>query len=188
MIYLSKGVVCKGSAEDKLHIAHGNAVLKLDSTESEIWQNGRFEISEIPETDKYKNVFRSLYNKGLLEYEHGDDDVLRYRLLSKCICCPARTKGLQKPISKNEKYLLKWLAGAGLRLSTAELIYLVENEIKPVSSLLSSENRQSLVETIYTKDNIYDNILETQMEKAKCRDDVVKTLLSLLKKKRIVVL
>lgn len=77
---------------------------------------------------------------------------------------------------------------AGLRLSTAELIFLMENNILPSTSLLYEENRQALVETIYTKNNIFDNILETQMEKAQCRDKIVNVLLKLLYKRRIVVL
>lgn len=77
---------------------------------------------------------------------------------------------------------------AGLRLSTAELIFLMENNILPSTSLLYEDNRQALVETIYTKNNIFDNILETQMEKAQCRDKIVNVLLKLLYKRRIVVL
>ena len=45
---------------------------------------------------------------------------------------------------------------------------------------------QTLVERIYTKDTIFDNILENQMERAEKRDYVVKLVLRLLKKKRIV--
>ena len=64
----------------------------------------------------------------------------------------------------------------------------MENNILPSTSLLYEENRQALVETIYTKNNIFDNILETQMEKAQCRDKIVNVLLKLLYKRRIVVL
>jgi len=45
-----------------------------------------------------------------------------------------------------------------------------------------------LIERIYTKGTITDNILENQMEKAVFRDDIVKALLSLVAKKRLVVL
>ena len=64
----------------------------------------------------------------------------------------------------------------------------MENNILPSTSLLYEDNRQALVETIYTKNNIFDNILETQMEKAQCRDKIVNVLLKLLYKRRIVVL
>lgn len=48
-------------------------------------------------------------------------------------------------------------------------------------------NRQKLIETIYTKDNIQDNLLEHQMEQAECRDEVVEALMQLLKKKKILI-
>lgn len=83
---------------------------------------------------------------------------------------------------------MNWLTKAGLRLSTAELIYLVDRDVRPCEKLLYTTNRQALVERIYTVDTISDNVLETQMEAAKRRDDTVQALLQLIKKKRIVVL
>ena len=41
---------------------------------------------------------------------------------------------------------------------------------------------------IYTVDTIADNLLENQMETAKCRDAVVQSLMRLLKKKLVLVL
>jgi hypothetical protein len=70
----------------------------------------------------------------------------------------------------------------------AELVYLMERDIEPEVKYLGQENVQRLVERIYTKDTIFDNILENQMERAEKRDQVVKLVLSLLKKKRIVLL
>ena len=66
--------------------------------------------------------------------------------------------------------------------------FLFENEILPTPALMYEENQQALVETIYTQNNIYDNILENQMEKAKCRNEIVTVILMLLQKKRIVML
>ena len=58
----------------------------------------------------------------------------------------------------------------------------------PEPKYLGQKNVQTLVERIYTKDTIFDNILENQMERAVCRDQIVKVVLKLLKKKRIVLL
>ena len=65
---------------------------------------------------------------------------------------------------------------------------LIENGIKPTQDLLHTDNRQRLIERIYTVDTIADNLLETKMETAKCRDAVVQGLLRLLKKKLVLVL
>lgn len=70
----------------------------------------------------------------------------------------------------------------------AELVYLIENGIKPTQDLLHTDNRQKLIERIYTVDTIADNLLENQMETAKCRDAVVQSLMRLLKKKLVLVL
>ena len=51
-----------------------------------------------------------------------------------------------------------------------------------------SSNAQNLVERIYTRDTIGDNILEHQMERSDARELVTKTVLCLLRKKRLVLL
>lgn len=84
--------------------------------------------------------------------------------------------------------MMRWLNFAGIRLSTAELVFLSENNIQPKNDLLYADNRQALVETIYTPANIFDNVLEAQMEHASLRDTTVETIMSLLRKKKIVML
>lgn len=84
--------------------------------------------------------------------------------------------------------MMRWLNFAGIRLSTAELVFLSENHIQPKNDLLYADNRQALVETIYTPANIFDNVLEAQMEHASARDTTVETIMSLLRKKKIVML
>jgi hypothetical protein len=91
-------------------------------------------------------------------------------------------------LSEQEKNALKWIRETGLVLSMAELVYLMEHNIDPEPKYLGQKNVQTLVERIYTKDTIFDNILENQMERAVCRDQIVKVVLKLLKKKRIVLL
>ena len=54
--------------------------------------------------------------------------------------------------------------------------------------LLGSGNAQALVERIYTKDTVYNNILENQMERANSKNRVEKAILGLLRKKRLVLL
>ena len=60
--------------------------------------------------------------------------------------------------------------------------------MEPSDDLLYEENRQALVEKIYTTENIANNILENQMLEAQCRDNVVNSLISLLKKRYLDVL
>ena len=125
---------------------------------------------------------------GLVEYEMESDALAKYRILTRCVCCAAVTSFISSRVFRLDRVVLDWLRNAGLRLSLAELIYLQENGIAPDPSLLGADNRQALVETIYTRCNIADNLLESQMEKAVCRDDVVQSILSLLRKRKIVIL
>lgn len=188
MLYLSKGVVCNNSTDNQLRITRGNTVITISGMEAGTWLEGRFEMTTFAGDTSRTAIVKELANKGLAEYEECSDPVGQYRILSRCICCPAKTGLFHKRLSKTEKAVLEWLTKAGIRLSTAELIFLAENKIKPIPSLLYEENRQTLIETIYTQNNIFDNILENQMEKAVCRNEMVSAILKLLYKRRIVML
>lgn len=83
---------------------------------------------------------------------------------------------------------MKWVLDAVLVLTMGELVFLMERGVAPEPSLLGPQNQQRLVEIIYTKNTIFDNILENQMELADARDETVKLILNLLKRKRIVLL
>ena len=99
------------------------------------------------------------------------------------IAVPLSAEGLY-----GRKKVLSWLVNAGIRLSTAELVYLIENKVEAGPKFFYQDNRQALVEAIYTVDTITDNILENQMAVAGCRDRVVQSILSLLKKKKLLIL
>ena len=103
-----------------------------------------------------------------------------YRALTQCVLTPAKPQGVRAILSARQKELLLWLTEAGLRLTTAELVFLTEHHVAPQINLLGDRNRQNLTETIYTQETIFDNILEAQMEHAAVRDEVVSALLRLL--------
>ena len=187
MIYLSKGIVQKSSTEQMLWITHCGQDYKLTGMESALWLNGRFEFATAKSAAAERAV-RHLERMGLVEVESGNSPVDRYRILTRCICCPAAFTKPEMPMPYREKTVLQWLREAGIRLTVAELIFLQEHRIVPAPELLGSENRQALVETIYTQENIEDGILEQAMERAACRDTVVAALLRLLEKKKIIIL
>ena len=188
IMYLSKGVLCKGSTTDELRIAHGDVIITLSGLEAKVWLDGRFKMIHTVDNEIVDAVY-SLQKKGLAEYEEYPLAEQEYRALTRCICCPAKTKGIfRKRLSDIEKQIMFWFENSGIRLSTAELIYLIENKIEPSENLLHEKNAQALIETIYTKETIFDNILEDRMEHAKCRNEIVCALLCLLHKKRIVML
>ncbi len=186
MIYLSKGMVMKNSTEHLLQIARCGREYRLSGEEAALWLRGRLAFSE-PESETEKRALLHLKRMGLAETEE-DTDVGRYRLLTQCICCPAACSRPETLLSRGEKEALRWLRDAGLRLTVAELVFLRERGIRPEPGYLHAENRQRLVEAIYTADTIGDSLLENLMEGAGSRDEVVRFLMGLLKKKRILIL
>ena len=148
-------------------------------------QHGRFNFAEALGRNETPVIY--LQRLGLAETEADNDELSRYRIASRCIFCPADT-AKTSVLRAMDKEILQWLKNAGVRLTVAELVYLIENGIKPTQDLLYTNNRQILIERIYTVDTIADNLLENQMETAKCRDAVVQSLMRLLKKKLVLVL
>lgn len=187
MMYISKGIVKEGSTFQRLTVCHSGDEYVLTGKEASTWLAGRYEIATVPDNAADHQIGH-LHRMGLVESEEGDSAVHKYRLLTKCILVPARRAGFLLFASKMEKQILTWLGKAGIRLSTAELVYLIDREVKPSNDLLNTDHRQELIERIYTKGTIRDNVLEAQMEKAVFRDEIVEALLHMIKKKRLVVL
>lgn len=187
MIYLSKGIVQRGSTEQRLAIFHLGQTFQLVMTEAALWLKGRFGFA-VSSRPSQEHALMHLEKMGLVETEPEDNEMARYRILTRCICCPVKTAGIQLPVGRQEKELLNWLQHAGIRLSVAELVFLKEHRIKPEPKLLYGKNRQALVEAIYTEATIMDQLLEQQMESAACRDGVVRSLQRLLEKKRVLML
>lgn len=187
MMYLSKGIVCNGSTEQLLRVDHGGYEYELHGKEAALWLNGRFGIAK-PASSAEERALEHLQRMGLAECEYEETSLAKYRILTNCVLCPTKRHGIHFPLSGLEQQIMLWLTKAGLRLSTAELVYLVDRNVAPSEDLLYIANRQALVEKIYTVDTIADNVFENQMESAVLRGDTVQALLRLLKKKKIVVL
>jgi hypothetical protein len=184
MLYLSKGIKI-GRSGGKISIVLGGQTIGLNEAEASLWEKGEFNFAA---TDTHTDTLLSLEERGLVECEAENSPVSRYFILTRCIFCVSDAKVVKINLSKLEKEILVWLKNASIHLSVAELIYLIEHKVEPSDDLLYEENRQALVEKIYTTENIADNILENQMLEVQCRDEVVNTLISLLKKRYLDVL
>ena len=181
MLYISKGTVMPNSTEQLLLINHCGKVFTLTELEAAIWLDGSRFFSTTPSSREADHLRRM----GLIETEEDDSPLSRYRVLTRCICCPVESY-TRIQLRWQASAILTWLEKAGLRLSVAELVYLAEHRIAPAKSLLGVENRHKLVSLIYMTNSIQDNLLEQQMENAAYRDHVVNMLLYLLRCKRLV--
>ena len=187
MLYISKGIVRKDSTEQLLFVARGGQRYQLTGPAAAVWLNGRFGFAN-SRSNTEEQALNYLKRLELVETEDTDEAQNRYRILTRCVCCPAAFTKPERPMAAKEKEILSWLRNAGIRLTVAELVFLQEHGIAPEGKYLYSENRQTLIEAIYTKDTIADNLLEHQMETTGCRDEVVRTLMKLLNKKKILIL
>ncbi len=184
MIYISKGS-SKSSLHKPLKVTHCGKTIQLSGLQAELWRKGRYEFAAA-QTKAEEMALTCLSRAGLAEIQQENTAAFRYYTLTSCVLCPTRRPSIG--LSAKEKELLCWLKKAGLRMTVAELVYLRSRNIHPTRKLLRARNRQALVEKIYNPHNIADNLLEQQMESAGCRDEVVADLLSLLRKKRLVLL
>lgn len=136
MIYLSKGIVQKGSTEQLLFVLYGGQKFELTGNAAAAWLNGRFKFAEALGRNEAPAAY--LQKLGLVETEADNDGLSRYRIASRCIFCPADTTG-SSVLRAMDKEILQWLKNAGVRLTVAELVYLIENGIKPTQDLLHTD-------------------------------------------------
>ena len=186
MVYLSKGMIYKNTSEWELHISRGKQKFCLTGIQAEVWNNGRFSFGHTKAADE-EQALQELTEMGLAEYETAETSVDEYRVLTRCIFCVPEFLPHRFSLTRTERKLMRWIKKAGIHLSTAELIFLEENNVQPKFCMLYKINRQALTQRIYTANTITDTVLENQMEYAVCRDRVVGLLLNLLKKKYVVV-
>ncbi len=114
MIYLSKGIVQKGSTEQLLFVLYGGQKFELTGNAAATWLNGRFNFAEALGRNETSVTY--LQRLGLAETETDNDELSRYRIASRCIFCPADTTG-PSVLRAMDKEILQWLKNAGVRLT-----------------------------------------------------------------------
>lgn len=186
MKYISKGYVVEGSTEHIMRVSHFGREFQLTDVKAALWLNGHGRFDTIDETNNiYRRELEHLRLMSLVESVEADATG-EYRALTRCIIVPTVKERVF--LTRDEKFMLTWLRGAGLHLTMAELVFLSEHGVKPSPELLGEGNAQALTERIYTPETIQDNVLEKLMERAGCRDETVKAVMSLLRKKLAVLL
>ena len=87
MLYISKGTVMLNSTEQLLFINHCGKVFTLTELEAAIWFDGSRDFSMTPSSLEADHLRRI----GLIETEEDDSPLSRYRVLTRCICCPVES-------------------------------------------------------------------------------------------------
>lgn len=89
MLYISKGVIKYTPEKDGLSISRGENTALLNGDGAELWSNGRLGFSETKNL-KEEKIVMSFNNSGLSEYESENTPVAKYRILTRCVCCPIK--------------------------------------------------------------------------------------------------
>jgi hypothetical protein len=186
MKYISIGAVMTEGTEHILDVCRGSRSYHLTGELASVWLNGRFGFAAVKKPTE-EQALLLLLKMGLAVQTDGSG-FEEYRALTQCTLVPADRKHPYWGLTGMERAVLRWLREAGLVLSMAELTYLIDRKVPLQADLLGNTNAQNLVERIYTRDTIGDNILEHQMERSDARELVTKTVLCLLRKKRLVLL
>lgn len=186
MKYISLGVVKKASTEHIVNVSHCGSNYTLTQELASLWLDGRFGFAQADSPAELR-VLDQLRRMGLV-MPADPDEAGEYRVLTQCRIVPVNRSNPYTGLMGNERRIMRWLREAGLMLTMAELVYLMDRNVEPEPGLLGEDNTQSLVERIYTRDTIFDNVLENQMEHVPSRPGTVKTVLALLKKKHIILL
>ena len=131
MKYISKGMVIRASTEDLLFVTRCGVDFQLTGEQAALWLNGRFGFAKNRENVLEVKALQQLKRQGLVEITEGDEPVFEYRALTQCVLTPAKPQGVRAILSARQKELLLWLTEAGLRLTTAELVFLTEHHVTP---------------------------------------------------------
>jgi hypothetical protein len=168
-------------------VSHCGLLHKLTGVQAELWLAGRHEPGKTRNTER-DTALKHLTDMGIAEAVDEAEDTALFRLLTNCSICSVRVKRRLVPLTRLQRRLWRWIRDAGLHLTMAELVFLAGNNIKPIPALLGTTNRQALTEAIYTREIIFDGILDTLMEKSPARDKTVSAVLGLLRKGKIMLL
>jgi hypothetical protein len=187
MTYISKGVIQKESGCKQITINRCGRDYILQGSNAKLWLAGRFGMAVLADKRRSTNL-QYLDSLGLVDVTDTTAAIARYRLLINCVICQADSKAHRFPLGRKERQVWKWITSAGFKLRISELVFLLEQNIKPVPELLGKTNWHTLVDTLYTKETIFDGILDTDMEQSPARDTAVNAVLGLLRKRRIILI
>lgn len=188
MIYISKGIICKGKSKHGIFIRHFGRPMELVKEEAEAWLKAQFGFAHIYSDEEAKAVHR-LEKKGLAIVKDNCSEFELYDALCRgAICANPKKKFEIIPFKDTAKRVLIWLRKAGTNLLLPELVCLEEKGIEPIPSLLYRENSTALLLLIHPHCVSIAGSLENRMRHSVARKRTVDAILELLRRKRIVIM
>lgn len=79
MIYLSRGIACRGPNKQRLYVRHFGAPIELTEAETQIWLDGRLEFACL-KSEKELCVLQQLDKRRLVYCESDHTDLAQYMI------------------------------------------------------------------------------------------------------------
>ncbi len=184
MIYISKGMERKGSTKNRLKIHSFRGRYELSGEKAMLWKRGRQDFTTVYTREEERVLFE-LEKEHLVEFTESRDMRARYFLLTRCILYVPKKRRIGLFMNAYDRHIFYWLKKAGYRLDIGELIYLMEHKVKPDKLLLGTEQAGRLYRKIHIRQLEFGRDFERRMSVARCREEVVDSILRLIKKKKI---
>ena len=137
MKYISLGAVMEPSTEHIVKVSHCGIDYTLTQELASLWLDGRFGFAEA-ESPIEMRALNQLYRMGLV-VTADESDAGEYRALTHCRAVPVKRKNPYAGLAGDEKTIMIWLREAGLLLTMAELVFLMDRQVQPELSLLGQE-------------------------------------------------
>jgi len=178
MYMLSKGLLKTILEDGSIEVEHCGKTHILRKRDSDMWLAARYKAIQMEAS------VDNLHNLGLVETTSTKTAILaRYWLFSRCVIVLHDCEK-DKPLSENALHAWRWLKKSPLHLTMAEFVRIMELKIQP-EKYTHPSRRQNLVEMIYKRENIGDNILEHEMSRSPHIAKSVAAIEELLAKKYI---
>lgn len=185
MIYISKGKMIK---EKPVVILLSGYEYVLGDKEGELWLNairGRDGYAVIDD-EQSRQAIALLSANGLIETQEDMKPRSLFKMLCSCILIPAEYSNTAE-FTKTEREIYTWMTQCSAVFSAAELVAIKELGIEPTEDYLGKDNYQKLISKIYLSEvTLIDSSLEYKMMYVDSRDEVVASILSLVKKGAVI--
>ncbi len=184
MIYISKGMEVKGSTKSLVKIHSFTGMYELNGQKAMLWKRGRQDFATVYTIEEERALFE-LKKEHLVEFTESQDMRTRYFLLFRCILYVPKKSRIGFLTNTYDRRIFYWLKKAGYRLDIGELIYLMEHKVQPSKLLLGEEQGGRLYRTIHVRQLEIGRDFELRMSVARCREEVVDSVIRLVQQRKI---
>ena len=187
MMYLSRGIATKRKKSNSLYVEHLGESIELSKEQAQMWNRAQFGFVYIDTPMEIATV-EILVEKGVAVLETDYGDIPKYYALCKChvLINPKRKPHINR-LTNQEQDLYTLIQKVELNLSVPELVFLTNKNIGP-NELTDRDGLYRVQKIVYSCRAAITGEMETKMRLSRLRNQVVDSLLELLRKKYLIIM